>query len=263
MYKLVLFILAVTAITSCSKTEFPSEEEANKTILSWASDEDYFFIKSIPYVAHGQEHYYSLSLPTDYKDRSDIPLFVYLHGNGGNENSEINVLSAYIWHALRACGKDRPIILFPGNVNNLYVLDENFHIANGIISKLEESYSIAKPNRRVIMGFSSGGAAATRTALVNPESFILSISWAGGVWPKDEVLFDSVVNNKGELISRNFHAIIFKGEKDNPDSYSPLLRVMNSSMIPYTVTILKDQRHNLAQYLVRTQDQFEKLICSI
>ena len=253
-----LLSLLVLGILGCSKkttsASAKSVESASKYRL---------FERSLEYSVNGNAHRYSLAIPQDYQSTAELPVIVYLHGRGGNENSELVFFSDYVDTIVEQCGIERPLIVFPSNENGLYLLDQGAHLASGLLGQVQQRFSLQSYDKRILAGFSIGGAAATRTAIIYPNQYAASVSWAGGLWPKDTILFDSVKNNAEELIRNKFTAHLFIGGKDSPELYNPLISAMEEHQLSYNRRLLVGQEHKLGQYLERTQEDFKSLMCKL
>jgi len=253
-----LLSLLVLGIFGCS------EKTTNISAKPIESASKYrIFEKSLEYFVNGNAHRYSLAIPKGYQSTADLPVIVYLHGRGGNENSELVLFSVYVDTIVEQCGIERPLIVFPSNENGLYLLDQGVHLASGLLGQLQQRFSLQNYDKRILAGFSIGGAAATRTAIIYPNYYAASVSWAGGLWPKDTVLFDSVKNNAEVLIRNEFTAHLFIGGNDSPELYNPLISAMEEYRLRYNRRLLVGQEHNLGQYLERTQEDFKLLMCKL
>jgi len=219
--------------------------------------------KSLPYTDHqGKTHKYTLSFPESYLEQEAVPVLVYLHGSGGNENSELGVAD-YIDNMLLECNARYPLIVYPSDENKLYILEDNYHIAFGLLDEIAKEYSIANASKRMIAGFSDGASAASRAPIINPGSYALSFSWSGWIWAKDTTLFDAVGNNAEQLNRLGYKAVYFTGDSDHPNAYNKLITYLEPNNIQYELTVLDDQGHNLGLYHQRTRTQFKTQLCRL
>ena len=252
--KILASVIVITSITLLACTPKQPEQTLERRLIE----------KSLIYKDNSnKKHRYSLSIPKDINSQHPLPVIVYLHGKGGNENSELIPFSQYVDNIIHQCGVRSPIIIFPSNEKGLYLLDQNYHIAKGLLDLVNKNYTLEKPSKRIISGFSIGGAAATRTAITNPMSFAASYSWAGGLWPKDTYLFDSVKKHAELLKEKGFKASLYIGGNDSPELYNPLIVLFEQYGINYKRVLLEDQNHNLGKYFKRTKEIFKNEICSI
>src|ERR1041384_891556 len=151
--------------------------------------------------ATGLEHYsfrckamdeeigYSVYLPPQYAStKFKYPVIYFLHGAGGNENSDAGGFSGLL-NKLIGEKKIKPAIcIFPnGGMSGFRDRPEEKVMVETMIVKeliplIDKSYrTVADRKGRVIAGFSMGGGGATRLALKNPELFSASASWAGAI----------------------------------------------------------------------------------
>jgi S-formylglutathione hydrolase FrmB len=182
---------------------------------------------------------------------------------GGDENLELLSFSLYVDSIVEECSIEHPLIVFPSDQNGLYLLDENKHVASGLLSMLSKRFPVSSSEKRIVAGFSIDGAAATRTGIVSPDSYAASVSWAGGLWPNDTYLFDAVERNARILADHNFTAHIFIGGEDSPELYNPLISLFDEYEVSYNRVLLEGQKHNLGKYLERTRDEFKSVMCSV
>lgn len=258
LYSALLLGLSTLGVSSCSEPVSVADPDLVEKVLK-----DRVLEKSLEYQADGDTHRYSLSIPRSYDSKSKLPVIVYLHGKGGDENSELLYFSFYVNSIAKECGIEQPLIIFPSNQNGLYLLDQGQHLANRLLQHIAPRFSVEAFNKRILAGFSIGGAAATRTAIIHPNSYAVSVSWAGGLWPNDAVLFSSVKNNAGTHIENNFTAHLFIGGEDSPHLYDPLISAMKEYEVSYNRLLLKRQKHNLGQYLERTREEFKSVMCTV
>jgi len=256
---ILFFITAVLLLTVSCKKEIEVTESTLEKALK-----NRLVKKSLNYTdSSGNEHKYSLSIPDDYQSQGELPVIVYLHGLGGNENSELIFFSNYIDSILAECQAVRPLIVFPSDVNRLYVLDQNYHIAIGLLNVVGQKYSLAGSEKRVISGFSNGGTGAARTPIVQPGSYVLSYSWGGGAWSRDRYLFEQVGKNAEQLNNIQFKSVLFTGDNDHAHEYAKLIDLMSQNNIQHESTILKDQKHDLGKYFSKTRNNFKKDLCRV
>jgi len=221
------------------------------------------FQKSLPYIdSAGKTHQYTLSLPENYTEQDELPVVVYLHGDGGHENSELSS-SHYIDNLLAQCDSQYPLIVYPSDINKLYILDNNYHIAFGLLEQIAQDYAIADAKKRVIIGFSNGASAASRTPIVNPGSYALSFSWSGWVWRKDTILFEAVGQSAPQLNALDYRAVYFTGDQDHPEAYATLIPYLKTHDINHELTVFDNQKHDLGQYHRRTQTQLRDELCQV
>ena len=260
--KFSFLLISLLLVAGCDKISLPTQEAKEDASSLPQTLDNRFIQRSLPYLDNNQNtHFYSLSIPNSYKNQKELPVVIYLHGSGGDENSDLIGFSHFVDNAINECDAEPPLIVFPSDAKRLYVLDNNYHIAQGLLNTIQADFDLAGPEKRVIIGFSNGGAAATRAAIVHPGNFATSYSWAGWVWTKDTYLFKAVVENAAKLQQSYFRAILITGDKDEPQAYDSLISLMKTNNVNYEHSNLKDQHHNLGQYMKRTQERFKVDLC--
>ena len=207
--------------------------------------------------------YYAVAAPEDYASRTDIPVIMYLHGNGGDENSDLWAITGYVDGVVKECGVEQPLIIFPGNQNRFYILDQNQGVAVALLEHVAQDYKLAGPEKNMIMGFSTGGSTAVRAAIVNPGSYTVSYSWGGGIWPKDDYLFGAVATNAAVLNDNKFKAVLINGDDDEPEAYDKLIGFFKDESLNYEKIILQNQGHDLGLYLQQSRDHLKTTICDL
>ena len=256
----VIFKISIICLWLFACSE-PQQAEAPPVVLEPVQNR--VFKKSLAYIdKEGKTHQYTLSLPENYAEQGELPVVMYLHGSGGNENSELST-SHYIDNLLTQCNGQYPLIVYPSDVNRLYIVDNNYHLGFGILEQLAKDYSIADPSKRVIIGFSNGAAAASRTAISNPGSYALSFAWSGWIWRKDTPLFEAVAQNAAQLNELGYRAVYITGDKDHPDAYDVLIPLLETHGINHELTVLRKQKHDLGEYHRKTQSQLKDELCQI
>src|SRR4051812_1614914 len=130
---------------------------------------------------------YSLYLPPEYaKSEARYPVIYFLHGAGGNENSDAGGFSGAVDRAIRARVMPPAICVFPNGGLSGYrdrpgtrVLVETFIITE-LLPEIDARYRTrASRSGRALAGFSMGGGGAVRLAMKYPELFCAAGSWGG------------------------------------------------------------------------------------
>ena len=257
-YPMIFFLVAPFLLFACSGSQEKKPEITESDLVSRVLKKSLKFKDQ-----YGTDHAYSLSIPADYKNQKTLPLILYLHGRGGDENSELLSFTHYVDNILSECEVDSPLIVFPSNKNDIYILDHGINLAKGLPEIVAQTYPIEDVSKRIITGFSMGANAAIRTAITQPNHFAASFSWGGGVWSKDVYLFNAAKRNAQALKDNHFKAFIYKGKEDSPRAYNPLLEVFDETNFNYHLSLLDDQKHDLDQYWANTQLSFGKEMCEL
>lgn len=260
--KKIFFLPLISVIaTACSD----AVDDPNTQLPSIPTDpvQERIIQRSLPYLDRQEAtHYYTLSLPENYREQSALPVIMYLHGRGGNENSDVGS-SHYIDNMIAECNGQYPLIVYPSDVNKFYVQDNNYHLAFGLLEQVAQDYPLGGVEKRMIIGFSDGGSGAFRTPLVNPGSYKKSFSWSGWVWRKDQTLFDAIVEHADELRTLGFKGVYFVGDNDHKRAYDPLISLLEQHGVGYKHTVLENQSHNLGHYHVKTRPQLKEELCEM
>ncbi len=113
----------------------------------------------------------------------DRPLLVFLHGRGGDENSEIHQA---LFDALETAGNDAPIIAFPDGGDSSYWHDRasgdwGEYVTDEVIPQVVDEFG-ADPKRLAIGGISMGGFGAYEIAYENPGMFCAVGGHSPALW---------------------------------------------------------------------------------
>src|SRR5262249_55921810 len=132
---------------------------------------------------------YNVWLPPGYA-QSDVryPVMYFLHGAGGNENSDAGGVSGIVSRLLEQKRIPPGICVFPhGGLSGQLrqpmtkVMGETL-IIKELVPLIDKTYRTkATREARVISGFSMGGGGAVRLALKHPDLFSAAASWAGAL----------------------------------------------------------------------------------
>jgi predicted peptidase len=204
--------------------------------------------------ALGKSVGYVVWTPPGYQQEAPetYPVIYYFHGKHGSESSDAAGFSSLIKAAI-ANGLIPPtIVVFP-NAGHAYRGDVITMITNELIPLIDERYRTDQ-TRRAVVGFSMGGAAAVRMALVQPEFFVAAVSLGGGMWHGDKALLAAPLKNQQVLNSKNFGALLINGDSDRPKAYNLLTERLREAEIAHSVVVLENQDHNLSRYYKRTSD---------
>ena len=204
----------------------------------------------------GTTYTYNLSLPENYSKQGALPVLMYL-----SDDSTDQLSSHYIDNMLAECNARFPMIVYPRDTDKLFIKDEHYHLAFGLLEQIERDYDIADASKRMIAGFSNGASAAARAPIIHPGSYAMSFGWSGWIGTEDKVLFDAVAQHATELKALNFKAIYFVGDEDHEPAYDKLIPHFEANGIPFYLTVLENQQHNLGKYHRRTRPQFKAELC--
>ena len=160
---------------------------------TWNNHDD----RKIPGIEHsslksksmGVEVGFNVYLPPGYtENKQRYPTIYFLHGAGGNENSDAEGFSSLIRSAIEE-NKIGPVILvFPNGGMSGYINEscpklkyETFFIKE-LLPHIDAKYrTINSRKARAIGGFSMGGGGALGLALKHPDLFYSAASWAAAL----------------------------------------------------------------------------------
>ncbi len=220
--------------------------------------------------AIGQEVGYNVYLPPGYAEgEARYPVVYFLHGAGGNENSDAGGFSALL--AKQAAeNKGQPAIcVFPnggmsGYRDSMTTKGETL-IIKELIPLIDKTYRTkASREGRVICGFSMGGGGAIRLALKHPDLFSAAGSWAaalggrGGSEPPAELSLDHLREVAGKV-----RLYLVVGDEDNlKNAHTPFVKNLEEAKYPHRYQELPGVGHNLGVCYDQTGDEMAKFLVS-
>lgn len=210
---------------------------------------------------------YNVWLPPGYADSTArYPVMYFLHGAGGNENSDGPGFAGIVGR-LMAEKKVPPVIcVFPNGGMSGYrnnpmtkVLGETL-IVKELVPLIDKDFR-TKPtcDARVISGFSMGGGGALRLALKYPELFSAAASWAGAIGnrrggdatPPAEIQVDNLKALNGKV-----RLLMIVGDKDQTlAGHKPLVDNLEETKYPHKYHVLEGIGHSLGDYYRLTGEE--------
>src|SRR5690606_37606006 len=171
----------------------------------------------------------SVQLPPDYfTSERQYPVIYFLHGSGGHESSDVIGFLKFMRLILRERGLQEPIVVFPIGGSSQYQGSVETMIMDELIPHIDSRFrTVPHARQRLVAGFSMGGAGAIRLSIRHPDSFGGAVSWAGGMWHKDEALLEAVVANAEQLKANGFTALMINGENDRAQVFARLESLFN------------------------------------
>jgi len=163
---------------------------------------------------------YHIYLPADYHtDNERYPVIYHLHGLGGSEESDNDIVVGGLENAIDA-GVIRPaIVIFASGYDNSMWADSKdgkkpaeTNVIRELIPHIDSTYrTLASREYRVIQGMSMGGYGAVEYAVKFPEVFSVCIN------------YDGALHNWDTLSSRRkgISGEIFNNDEDYFKNYSP------------------------------------------
>jgi enterochelin esterase-like enzyme len=217
----------------------------------------------------GQEVGYNVYLPPGYAEgKNRYPVIYFLHGAGGNENSDAGGFSG-LTAKLAAQKKIVPAIcVFPNGGMSGYqdrpddkVFGETL-IVKELVPLIDRSYRTqAAPSGRVLAGFSMGGGGAVRLALKYPDLFSAAGSWAGAIMPRRG---DPPAELKPEALSkaaRKVRLLMIVGDQDITfQGNEAFHKTLEETKYPHTYRVLPGVPHNLGMYYEKTGEDLVRFL---
>ncbi|MCD0458579.1 alpha/beta hydrolase [Roseiconus lacunae] len=217
----------------------------------------------------GQGVGYVVWTPPDYDAEDDVryPVVYFLHGAGGSETSDAEGFAHRILTQIEKKKFPPVICVFPNGVRSGYRGEVESMIVSELIPLIDNNYATqSNASGRAIAGFSMGGAGSVRLSILHPELFCGAGSWGGALsWrgnPEESPLLPAAEKAAEELKSNNFSLLTINGDKDHPDGFAPLKRVLNSAGIPHEVVTLPDTNHNLGKYYTLSSETMLDFLAS-
>lgn len=206
---------------------------------------------------------YCVYVPADFEaSKKRYPLVIFLHGSGGNENSDAGGFSSNLNAAVAAKTFPASVILFPNGRQSGYAdhPERGEFIETWIISELipfvEKEYRAGGScDRRVICGFSMGGAGSTRLALTHPGMFAGVVAF-GGSGGRGTAAIDAVNKNAASLRDQKFRIFMGVGEKDPFAQAAPFQKALDDAKIENVYKFLPGIGHDLGVYYTLTAEAF-------
>ncbi|MBN1422886.1 MAG: 1,4-beta-xylanase [Planctomycetes bacterium] len=207
---------------------------------------------------------YNVRLPDGYSaGDARYPVIYFLHGAGGNENSDAAGFSGLVARLEERKKAPPAICVFPNGGMSGYrdrpdakIMGETM-IVGELIPRIDRLYRTrADREGRVIAGFSMGGGGAIRLALKHPDLFSAAGSWAAALGSRGG-------NPPAELEPENLRRIagrvrlfLVVGDKDMTYAgHAPLFRNLEETKFPFRRRILEGVPHNLGLYHEKTGEE--------
>ena len=202
---------------------------------------------------------YNVYLPPGYEGNSlRYPVIYFLHGAGGNENSDGPGFSRILAKLAEAKQVVPAICVFPNGGLSSYrdiaegkIMVESM-IIRELIPHIDRSYR-TRPAResRMIAGYSMGSGGGMRLALKHPELFSAAGGWGASFTGRNPEAplapeFHPEALKRSPLRVRLFMII----GHDDPGlrGYGPALAALTEAKYPFTYRTLEGVAHNLGRY---------------
>lgn len=246
---LIMFIVIMSACT---------ENDHDKVDVVWVSKLDvtlnnaeHFALSS---QALGHEVGVSVHLPSDYTStHKRYPVIYFLHGKGADETTDVKGFMSFLQPILKEYRLPEPIVVFPNGGVSQYQGQIESMIIDELIPYVDTRYrTLARAEFRTAAGFSMGGAGAIRLAIRHPRAFGGAISWAGGMWHKDNALLEAAATHAPILNANGFYALMINGEHDRPEVFARLENVFNEHSVNNQRVVLEGVGHDFGLYQRKT-----------
>lgn len=212
---------------------------------------------------------YNVFLPPGYaSDKARYPVIYFLHGAGGDENSDAGGFSGLVGGMIAAKKIPSVICVFPNGGMSGYqdrpatgVLGESL-IVKELIPLVDRTYRTrAEREGRVITGFSMGGGGAVRLSLKHPDLFSAAASWAGAILLKNVVDPPEVEPVNLEDMRGRIRLLLIVGDKDITYGGTRMfIERLDRAKFPYRCKILPGVTHNMGQYYEKTGDELVRFL---
>ncbi len=226
----------------------------------------------VPGVEHGSfrsasmevEVGYNVYLPPGYAQGDQrYPVIYFLHGAGGNENSDAAGFSGLV--ARLANQKKAPpvICVFPNGGMSGYrdqaeqkIMGETSLIKE-LIPLIDRTYRTRSDREgRVIAGFSMGGGGAVRLALKHPDLFSAAASWAAALGSRGGSLPPQLETDNLRRLAGRVRLLMVVGDKDMTYArHKPVVKNLEEAKYPFRYHVLEGVAHDLGRYYEKTGEE--------
>jgi enterochelin esterase-like enzyme len=274
----IAFCIGVLSLFICEAPSLPAQAQQprQRPEVKWNNPER----PAIPNVEHGVLHSPSMDrdvgfnvyLPPGYAEgKRKYAVVYFLHGAGGNENSDAGGFSGMVQKEMQAKHIPEVICVFPNGGMSGYAdhLDQKVMgetlIIKEIIPYVDAHYrTLTTREGRAVCGFSMGGGGAIRLALKYPDLFCAAASWAAALGSRNGAADPSTLaKDNVKKISGRVRLLLIVGDKDLTfPSHAPLIQTFDELKIPYTYIKLPGVDHNLGIYHQQTGTQLVQFIAA-
>jgi enterochelin esterase-like enzyme len=208
----------------------------------------------------GQEIGFNVWVPPGYAaSRDRYPVIYFLHGMGGNENSDAGGFSGLVRQAIEQQKMPPAICVFPNGGTSGYrdqadgkVMIETF-ILKELIPYVDAHWRTrATREGRVLAGFSMGGGGAVRLAVKYPDTFSAAASWAAAIAsrrPGAANDSNTTLRENAERIRDRVRLLLIVGDQDlTYAGHAPFVAQLKELKIPHEYEVLPGVAHDLGKY---------------
>ncbi len=213
---------------------------------------------------------YNVYLPPGYAGgNTRYPVVYFLHGAGGNENSDAGAFSGLVGKLIAQKQIPPVICVFPNGGMSGYldrpdrkVMGETL-IIKELLPLIDRTYRTQPEARgRRIGGFSMGGGGAIRLALKYPEFFSAAGSWAGAFGLRGLPALPTEPETLRKVAGR-VRMLLVVGDQDFTRQGQPeLVRSLEEAKVQVQFRLLEGVGHNLGLYHQRTGDEMVRFLAA-
>jgi endo-1,4-beta-xylanase len=271
MVKRVLF-LTCAAMLCLPALSTPAQERRRE--VKWNNPDS----PKIPGVEHGSfrsasmgvQVGYNVYLPPGYaRGSARYPVVYFLHGAGGNENSDAGAFSALAAKLAEEKTVPPVIAVFPNGGMSGYrdrpenkVMGETL-IVRELVPLIDRTYRTrASRDGRTIGGFSMGGGGAVRLALKHPDLFSAAGSWAGAISSRRGGAASPELEAENlRRVAGRVRLLLIVGDQDTTFAgHQPLIKNLEEARYPVRYRVLEGVGHNLGLYYEKTGEEMVRFL---
>jgi len=213
--------------------------------------------RSIKSAIMEQEMGFNVWTPPGYAASAErYPVIYFLHGSGGNENSDVGGFTNLVKQAIEEKKAPPVLCVFPNGGNSGYrdrpngnTMMETFAVKE-LIPYVDANWrTIASPVGRVTAGFSMGGGGAVRWALQHPDTFSAAASWAGGFRKAAFEYYYTQMRENADKIRGHVRLMLIVGDKDQTYPFhAEFIAELKDLKFEHEYQVLPGVDHNLGKY---------------
>lgn len=201
---------------------------------------------------------HNVYLPPGYDAGTQrYPVIYFLHGWGGDENSDAAAFSSVVAKLTKDLGLPPAIVVFPNGGRSWY---RDFSVERGLIEThlvhelvphIDRTYrTLADRDHRVLVGFSMGGGGAVRLAVKYPELFSAAGSWGGAFAYRDpNPIPDDLTPAAFARVAGRVRLLLFVGTEDSQLlTYPAFIKILTDAKFPFVYEVLAGVPHDPGAY---------------
>jgi endo-1,4-beta-xylanase len=188
-----------------------------------------------------------------------FPVIYFLHGAGGNENSDAGGFAGLVRRAIEEKKIPPVLCVFPNGGMSGYrdqpekkVMVETF-IVKELIPHIDANWrTLALRERRAVAGFSMGGSGAMRLVVKYPDLFSAAGSWAAGIgFRRSDAAeeFHAQLRQNAERIRDRVRLLLIVGDQDMTYAgHGPFIAQLKELKLAHEYEVLAGVGHDLGRY---------------